>query len=1691
MSETILKRLESKFFCLCSLLLKFNIVGNNVCKVVYLVDFLHFFFFHFFFLAIHENSNSENTNYSFSLQIRNKLDLYYIMTENLSSTQFEALVYANCSFLFVILFSCFMVLFLTRKDRKKKREISFIIKLLLQILSLLFQLFKSFFLFYFISTAIMYTQFEFSISFTLVFLNYLNLTIAIVFSLLTIFYLQDSFPNRNVPWSNHDTFTEFIKFIEKILVIIFLYLTIQNSTFSDFIHCILFLFLLYILWKRITQPPNVDPFIFFTTLISETSAFLFILFFVILAFLDKTMTDLYFLGILPFLIVLPWICVLKRDQNMIKMLKNNQYNGNPQDIIQCIFILHKLSCQKQLPCSQQLALIGLFHRHYETCTNINCLCKTKLQKELSNMSTKFPQQNILVKKPSYDDEFSEGFDDATRGVTKTQKPITSVFELSKIEENVPYSEEVNLIQYNETCRIKDMSNFESIKKEFLNFHSQFIVGRTSIRFKKNIDLKILSAFIHHKYFNNFGKAMYELGSCMNSSNSSKQRFAVNRYKFIIDEEYNLLLQKQLTQKQYGFDMERLIHFEKKYFKFRCLIGKITDWSLFFWEELEHPNFNINSVNKIGSSIGKDYMEVCKQFEKLQEINGKHFLANKTYSSFLREIMNNDIEAEMVIDSYQRQKINKLHYQTGREDSILRAEDSFYMIMVSANEETFSQMVKVNHLVSEGTGFSEEELLSHKIEKVMPAIYTKFHSQLMLNSINNLHTHQTNLHSPQSYDQDNSQSSHISSILAFLLHNKGYLIPVYKITKLHLSTDAGLYFIALLKKLTLFKLKNNALIPLSKLFFIITNQRGHIEGISKQFFKIFGFPLHYYKSTLLHLKEFNIALFNSNLVSKTYVKDLKNGVEDYIKFTRVLNLIDCESISQYQYEKLLKIREKYYCYMQLIPKTYGLPPNKKHVNIYVFQVLEKKSISSQVIGISNKNYLERDTYLQINDFGKPGFEDVSSISAGSVQTLGDNRKNIKELKEFKDAYDENQTTRSLKILLRGFVITYLIISALIIVNYLLAANQNDNSITDLTDTNIGIQNHHRLAIVLIYFRNLINIANNIESDVGYEGEGRFLDAQKKLHQYCEELRVAINDLDHSSLINDELSEFWREPSVYIYYLTDDGSERNEHHSYLISFSKFIPKCFEISETPMESLVTNLAIVHTYGTEEIPQTESLDRDIWFLQKNGHNDLRVRNWELTNHMFDESKKRLEESKLTINTITIISISLVVLSALILVPMIMKIEKNKTAVFKFYNNISKEYIHKLYKQSKAFQNEFYASPQEKRSLAKTLKKAKEKTDEPQSHEWRKTENPFEVENNGKETIPQENLENNFIEQDEIEEEGKTMDQVLNSEEEINSQEDSFEKKLEEEKMLENSSDHISLESKQMKEKIEKDSKKKVVKILFTMLGIVSNFILYLIASYLLRMDIVTEFSSALHSLDITFDRGNNLFDVFQLLKEGLSTNRVTEIISSDSSTHYDMHDLRVHGEANEKMHLELMSKFPTVYQHYKEQINDLDHHLFCQIVYPHDLVIQGACEQIYGGLFTHGLTRVMYCFLSYARNLFQRFKEELPRETQYLVDLLASPMMLQYEQIVLNYAYDGVQKLEYYAYEAVHHYFDFLINVYFLVFILFMFFSFFIELLIIFFGGRYLKSNIQVTLCMLKIIPLEYIIHNEEVKKIYKSVV
>jgi len=396
-------------------------------------------------------------------------------------------------------------------------------------------------------------------------------------------------------------------------------------------------------------------------------------------------------------------------------------------------------------------------------------------------------------------------------------------------------------------RQKSQKKMNKTKSKFLK---KFLIENISVlleRFPHSVKLHIMAAFIFFSIFKNSFKSLYELSftkfikcsfyeqyECFVLSSSIIYYFSSRASQGLNQQQVE---DKKERKKETSFssasfeidsDIKQVIEFEKINIMFQKMIEDSSRKTMVFWEELVKKNCDVEKVFGLGVKIYKDFIDIRKKYKHLMQLNSNYLEVAYLYKLFVQLVLNFEIEmedAKLEIKKIMTAKSMRKH-NLKMEYKSIQMEDENGMIIISGNRHNFTDILAMNNKAERIFGYSIQDIIGQKLQKLLPEILVPHHDQFILNFI-----------------RGNRRINKENHGFLWGKHRFGFIVPIVMDINAYVNFEFNFCFIAFLKRSILLEFEPlKELLEYTDVFVAQTDSRGIKKDITRNFVQFIGFPL---------------------------------------------------------------------------------------------------------------------------------------------------------------------------------------------------------------------------------------------------------------------------------------------------------------------------------------------------------------------------------------------------------------------------------------------------------------------------------------------------------------------------------------------------------------------------------------------------------------------------------------------------------------------------------------------------------------------------------------------------------------------------------------------------------------------------------------------------------------------------------
>ncbi|KAL4512707.1 hypothetical protein ABPG72_020544 [Tetrahymena utriculariae] len=279
------------------------------------------------------------------------------------------------------------------------------------------------------------------------------------------------------------------------------------------------------------------------------------------------------------------------------------------------------------------------------------------------------------------------------------------------------SNSIRLKKYNRM--LTNQTNNEDLIMSIFVIHTIF--NNNILKFGGSNQIRLLYALFLLETIQNKDQALIQLSFLMLNQPTLEEEFIVFRLKKII-----MQIQNQKDYKRLDFSSE--FSTEDYSTKFKKIINAATKNQLHFWQELQEKKPQADNLIIQGDLVLQQIEDIQNQFEHLTQSRSINQSALRFYQDFSLNILQNK-EHYMQLQSQTISQIEQLG--VGGEDDMKYEEIySQGIVVISSQEENFSNILEVNSELLKMIGLTKSQILQKNISFLIPNIWQQHHNQFI-------------------------------------------------------------------------------------------------------------------------------------------------------------------------------------------------------------------------------------------------------------------------------------------------------------------------------------------------------------------------------------------------------------------------------------------------------------------------------------------------------------------------------------------------------------------------------------------------------------------------------------------------------------------------------------------------------------------------------------------------------------------------------------------------------------------------------------------------------------------------------------------------------------------------------------------------------------------------------------------------
>ncbi|EAR98621.2 PAS domain S-box protein (macronuclear) [Tetrahymena thermophila SB210] len=832
------------------------------------------------------------------------------------------------------------------------------------------------------------------------------------------------------------------------------------------------------------------------------------------------------------------------------------------------------------------------------------------------------------------------------------------------------------------------------------------------KFVKSSRLHLLHAFIQHEKLKNKFKALFELMIAREHKPNIQEEFSIFRFANLIEDEIKDSDEK--TGDTRNVDVNKIVLFQKRFIEFQEIIDKSVQLHLDFWKELLEENPEIQKIENMGSKITSTVEQVKDQFQRLRDIYSNHIKCLEIYGYFLKDIVNDDIEGEKILDNVKyaknSQSVNK---QFVDQDRLKYGENSNTAILtVSGNYGQIGTVTNLNNELTRILGWSKADVIEQNISRIMPKVYADLHDKFMEHYL------------------ETSEGKVIGIERTVMCLNKdSFLVPCTLMIKVLPNLSEGIQIVGFLKDIeaanSILKTSNNE--QDEKVHYMIyrtDNDSYVMQGITQSCYNSLGIPSSLMYGNSTNNIEFTVDTICPDLLNPEFYEDLKSpaGLIVTIDTTTVQQnfLLDEEDSEDEEYQdatsgigqtvglmdegqetkaKKTKFKRTRVRMNLIEEQTF----EDRKVNVVKFVEVDEtdegrskinqegyqgSAIEQQQMKEIEKTQMMKQQWTQqqqIQQQHNDRDEEFNASDRDSNISSSSVNEEVRQLKDFKSLISEKTVPKSISILKKTVISLIIVILVLSGVELSFKLSQGNEISTGFNSIFTSYQRTDIMADVNFYSRRVYNLANQIRLPVSPTTQNQaFVNDQSTLSTNVNLLQT--NQFQNMKNVINLDSSTYNKLTTALYDVKFQQQQLNDIKTYqnllTDAMIQYITSSSSLANSTLSSFLPSAS---SQG-----YVDSTIKNFFYVIQNGLFVLRkgteFESQEIFTYYYNENDNFENSFKI----IMILGIVFLLLSLVILIPYVFKVHKTNTRVLSLFGMIPIAEIKELVSRCEAYSAQF-----------------------------------------------------------------------------------------------------------------------------------------------------------------------------------------------------------------------------------------------------------------------------------------------------------------------------------------------------------------------------------------------------------------
>jgi len=137
-------------------------------------------------------------------------------------------------------------------------------------------------------------------------------------------------------------------------------------------------------------------------------------------------------------------------------------------------------------------------------------------------------------------------------------------------------------------------------------------------------------------------------NCAYLKPSLQEEFFIFRSKILLEQRFRAIHESRI-QDSNKIDILKLVKYEKHLHRYNSLLKVAAEAAMLYWKELASKSVDAKALQQRGLEVSLSYEKISALASRLSELSPNDVKFFLSYGAFLKEVINNDIDAQIYLE----------------------------------------------------------------------------------------------------------------------------------------------------------------------------------------------------------------------------------------------------------------------------------------------------------------------------------------------------------------------------------------------------------------------------------------------------------------------------------------------------------------------------------------------------------------------------------------------------------------------------------------------------------------------------------------------------------------------------------------------------------------------------------------------------------------------------------------------------------------------------------------------------------------------------------------------------------------------------------------------------------------------------------------------------------------------------------